>query len=85
MYEIVSKYVKGCVLCAISTPRNRKLGLYPQLLIPSQPWESVSMYFLGGLPMYKIVHDYLYVIVYMFNKMFILIPCKKQVTAKQIA
>ena len=27
MNETVSKYIKWCVMCAISKPRNRKLGL----------------------------------------------------------
>ena len=34
--------------------------------------------FVGGLPMSKIGHDYLYVIVDRFNKMCILMPCKKK-------
>ena len=46
-----SKYVKGCIMCATSKPGNRKLGLYTQLLVPSHPWESVSMEFMEGLPM----------------------------------
>jgi hypothetical protein len=59
MREIVSKYVKGCVLCATSKPTNRKLGLYTPLPVPSHPWESISMDFVGGLPMSKRGHDYL--------------------------
>jgi hypothetical protein len=81
MHENVSKYVKGCTMCAISKPSNRKLGLYTPLPIPSRPWESVSMDFVGGLPMSRKGHDYLYVVVDRFNKMCVLIPCKKQVTA----
>jgi hypothetical protein len=33
--------------------------------------------------MSRTVHDYLYVVVDRFNKMCILIPCKKHVTTKQ--
>ena len=45
MNDIVSKYVKGCVMCATSKPSKRNLGLYTPLPVPSHPWESVSMEF----------------------------------------
>ena len=79
MKAIVTKYVKGCVMCSTCKPTNRKLGLYSPLLIPSHPWESISMHFVGGLPMTKGGHDYFYVVVDRFNKMCILMPCKKQI------
>jgi hypothetical protein len=83
MHENVSKYVKGCTMCAIRKPSNRKLGLYTPLPIPSRAWESVSMDFLGGLCMSRKGHDYLYVFVDRFRKMCVLIPCKKKLTAKK--
>jgi hypothetical protein len=83
MNETISKYIKGCVMCATSKPSNIKLGLYMPLLVPSQPWESISMDFVGGLSMSRTGHDYLYVVVDRFSKMCILIPCKKQVTTEQ--
>lgn len=52
-------------------------------MVPSQLWESVSIDFLGGLPLPKRGHDYLYVVLDRFKKMCILMPCKKQVTAEQ--
>ena len=70
-------------MCAISKPSNRKLRLYTPLPIPSRPWESVSMDFVGGLPMSRKGHDYLYVVDDRFNKMCVLTPCKKQVTAEK--
>ena len=83
MHETVSRYIKGCTMCAKSKPNNRKLGLYTPLLVPSHPWESVSMDFVGGLPKSRKGHDYLYVIVDKFSKMCILIPCNKQITVEQ--
>jgi hypothetical protein len=59
MNETVSKYIKGCVMCATSKPSNQKLGLYTPLPVPSHPWESISMEFLGGFSMSMIGHDYL--------------------------
>jgi hypothetical protein len=70
-------------VCYKQSPSNRKLGLYTPLPIPSRPWESVSMDFVGGLPKSRKGHDYLYVVVDRFSKMCILIPCNKQVTAEQ--
>jgi hypothetical protein len=79
MKETVTKYVKGCVMCSTCNPTNRKLGLYSSLPIPSHPWESISMDFVGGFPMLKMGHDYLYVVVERFIKMRILIPCEKKI------
>ena len=41
------------------------------------------MDFVGGLPLSKRDHDYLYVVVDRFSKMCILMPCKRQFTAEQ--
>jgi hypothetical protein len=43
------------------------------------------MDFVGGLPMSRKGHDYLYVVVDRFNKMCILMPCKKQITTEMTA
>ena len=51
MQETVAKYIRGCVMCATSKPSNRKLGLYTPLPVSSRPRESISMDFVGGLPM----------------------------------
>ena len=59
-------------MCAISKLSNRKLGLYTPLPVPSRPWESVSMGFVGGIPMSRRQHDYIYVVVDRFSKMCIL-------------
>jgi hypothetical protein len=85
MKAIVTKYVKGCVMCSTCNPTNRKLGLYSPLHVPSHPWVSVYIDFVGGLPMTKGGHDYLYVVVDRLNKMCILIPCKKKITTEQTA
>jgi hypothetical protein len=84
MNETISKYIKGFVMCATSKHSNIKLGFYTPLPIPSQPWESISMGFVGGLSMSKTGHDYLYVVMDRFNKMCILMPCKKHVTTEHI-
>jgi hypothetical protein len=85
MKENVTKYVKGCVMCSTCKPTNRKLGLYSPLHVPSHPWESISMDIVGGLPMSKMGHEYLYVVVDRFSKMCIYIPCEKQIIVENIA
>ena len=84
MIDSVSHFIRGCSICATSKPSNRKLGFYMPLPVPSRPWESVSMEFVGDLPMSRRQHDYLYVVVDRFSKMCILMPCKKTITAEQI-
>ena len=83
MFDNVSRFIRGCSLCATSKPSNRKLGLYTPLLVPSRLWESISMDFVGGLPLSRKGHDYLYVVVDMFNKMCIITLFKKKITTKQ--
>jgi hypothetical protein len=41
------------------------------------------MDFVGGSPMSRKGHDYLYVVLDRFRNMCILMPCKKQVTTEQ--
>jgi hypothetical protein len=81
MQEYEARYIRGCILCC--TRSNRKQGLYHPLPVPTQPWESISMYFLGGLPTTRKRHDYLFVVVVKFNNMCILIPCKKTIKGQE--
>lgn len=81
--ETIDKYIKGRVMCSTSKLANRKIGLYMPLPIPLWPWDNISMDFVGGFPMSRRGHDYLYILVNKFNKMCILNPCKKQAIAKQ--
>ena len=80
MKNIMTHYVKGCVMCSISNPSNIKLRLFTPLPIPSHPWESVSMDFVAGFPLSRKSQNYLYVVVDHFSKMHILMPCKKKIT-----
>jgi hypothetical protein len=70
-------------MCSTCNPTNRKLGLYSPLPVPSHPWKSVSMDFVGGLPITKGGHDYLYVVVDRFNKMCILMPCENYIIVEK--
>ena len=83
MIDSVSRFIKGCFFSVVGKPSNRKLGLYTPISVPSRPWESISMDFVGGLPLSRKVNDYWYVVVDRFNKMCIFMPCKKKITAEQ--
>ena len=48
MNKDVNTYVRGCTLCAISKPINYKICMYTPLLVPSNPWDSVSMDYTRG-------------------------------------
>ena len=44
MIDSVSRFIRGCYICATSKPSNRNLGLYMPLPVPSRPWESAVSY-----------------------------------------
>lgn len=85
MQEDVVWLIRGCIICCIGKPSNRKQGLYHPLPIPTRPWDSISMDFVGGLPTTRKGHDYLFVVANRFSKMCILMPCKKTITGQVVA
>lgn len=58
--------------------------MYQPLVVPYHSLESISMDFVGGLPMSKKGHDYLFMIVNRFSKMCVLILCKKNITSQEV-
>ncbi|GJX96113.1 transposon ty3-G gag-pol polyprotein [Tanacetum coccineum] len=81
-YYVYRKWSRGFIGCekhtlqrllgTLESPRLYKtfnVGLYTPLPVPSRPWESISMDFLGGLPKTRKGNDYLFVIVGRFSKM----------------
>jgi hypothetical protein len=69
MKEYVAWYFIGCLLCSTNKPNNRKQGLYYPLPIPTQPYERISMDFVGGLPTTSKGHENMFMVVHRFNKM----------------
>ena len=47
MQEYVTRYIRGFILCCTNEPSNKKQGLYHPLPIPTRPWESISILFVG--------------------------------------
>ena len=53
MQQDVARFMRGCTLCSISKPSNRKLGLYMPLPVPTRPWESISIDLLVDCPKWE--------------------------------
>lgn len=58
--------------------------MYTPLPTPRQPWESISMNYMFGLPSTKYGNDCAFVVVNRFSKMVILVAYKKSITTKSI-
>ena len=43
MYEKIVNYIKGCVMCSIGRPCNRKIGLHIPLPVPLKPWGNMDL------------------------------------------
>ncbi|EIN05666.1 ribonuclease H-like protein, partial [Punctularia strigosozonata HHB-11173 SS5] len=81
----VDLFCKSCHLCQTAKDVNRKPeGLLHSLPIPSRPWGSVAMDFLGPFPKSR-GHDYLWVIICRLTGMVHLVPCNTKTTASELA
>jgi hypothetical protein len=83
-YDVI-KYIKSFIVCAIVKLAIKKKGLYTPLPTPDNPWESISMDYMSGLPSTKQGNDCVFVIIDRFSKMAILTGCKKNIAAADIA
>ena len=82
----VSDYVARCDSCQRNKPVTGKAaGMTMPLPIPSQPWESISMDFILGLPTTTKGHNAIVVFVDRLTKMVHLRPCKKAINAEETA
>jgi len=63
----------------------KKQGLYTPLLTPNQPWESISMDYMSGLPFAKNDNDCVFVVMVRFSKIAILAAWKKSITIAETA
>ena len=83
MGENVACYIRGCKFCCTSKLSNRKQGLYHPFPIPTRPWEIISLDFVGGFPITRKGHDYIFVVVDRFNNMCIIILCKNTIKGQE--
>src|SRR5260221_11297319 len=82
---MVKDYVASCTTCACAKSlRHKPYGKLKQLLIPSQPWSSISMGFIEQLPASEGFSTILVVINQLTNQA-IFIPSHDTVNALQVA
>src|SRR5258707_8885207 len=85
LQQMVKDYVASCTTCACAKSlRHKPYGKLKQLLIPSQPWSSISMDFIEQLPASEGFSAIL-VVVDRLTKQVIFIPSHNTVNAPQVA
>src|SRR5258707_14083271 len=81
---MVKDYVASCAMCACTkSARHKPYGKLKQLLIPSQPWSSISMDFIKQLPASEDFSAIL-VVIDCLTKQVIFIPSHNTVNALQV-
>ena len=73
----VGNIVAQCRVCAFAKQVRKNAGLYTPLLVPTRPWDDVSMDFVLGLPRTVRHQDSIMVVVDRFSKMAHFVPCSK--------
>jgi hypothetical protein len=69
MRRDVERFLQRCIACHKAKSKLNPHGLYTPLLVPSAPWEDISMDVVLGLPRTKRGMDSIFVIVDRFSKM----------------
>ena len=89
MVSDVREFCKTCHTCKISKPSNQKpYGLLNPLSVPSYPWESIGMDFVGPLPEsgnQDGLYDSITVVICLLTSMVHLIPSRTNYNASQLA
>jgi hypothetical protein len=85
----VQKFCESCMTCKRSKPSNQKpYGLLNPLDVPSYPWESIGIDFLGPLPESSdrdSTYNSITVVIDLLTAMVHLIPSRTNYTAPQLA
>jgi hypothetical protein len=81
----VKAFCKSCAMCqAIKTSNQRPQGLLHSLPIPTTPWSSIGMDFMGPFPLANDL-DYIWVVLCRLTTLVHLIPLHTTTTAAQLA
>ncbi|KAJ3482856.1 hypothetical protein NLI96_g6704 [Meripilus lineatus] len=89
MARDIRQFCETCMTCRRSKPNNQKpYGLLNPLAVPTKPWETIGVDFVGPLPESKDrngTYDSITVIIDLLTSMVHLVPSKITHTAKQVA
>jgi Integrase zinc binding domain len=81
----VEQYCKMCPICQTTKSSTQRVpGLLHSLLIPSQPWSSIAMDFVGPFPESN-GYNYLWVVICHLTLMVHLVPVRTTTTASELA
>ena len=83
MREDITRYVKNCDVCQrIKATHHAPYGLLQPLEAPRQPWKSIAMDFVTGLPESE-GYDAIWVVIDRLTKMAHFTPCHTNLKAEQ--
>ena len=86
MVKDIQHFIDACDSCQRDKAvRSKPVGKLRPLQTPGRRWESVCMDFITDLSVTSKGHDALWVVVDRLSKMVHIVPCKKMVTAPQVA
>lgn len=81
----IEQYCASCATCQVSKTSNiAKPGLLHNLPVPTRPWQSIGMDFVGPFPLDG-EFDYLWVIICRLTNLVHLIPISVRTTTSQLA
>jgi hypothetical protein len=81
----VENYCQTCLICQMTKSSTQKVpGLLHSLPIPSRPWGSIAMDFVGPFPESS-GYDYLWVVICRLTSMVHLVPIRTTTTASELA
>lgn len=82
----INKFCRSCGTCqAVKLSTQHPTGLLHTLPIPTQPWESIAMDFIGPLPPSENGENFLWVIIDRLTSLVHLIPIKTSTDAAELA
>ena len=85
MLRTIQQYVSSCALCAqIKRPTHSPYGVLRPLPTPEGPWKSISMDFIGPLPLSS-GYSAILVVVDRFTKFVHCIPCANSINSAELA
>ena len=89
MVDDMSAYCKSCQTCAVSKPQQGKVhGKLKTMLVPTYPWQYISIDFVGPLPEFTNHmgdYDMICVIIDLLTSMVHLVPTRQTYHAIDIA